>query len=333
MGKLHVTYAGHLSDRVEDLYYETVKPEGIDLHFIPVRPEEAFHRMVEKGEFEASEMSLSTYIASVARGEAPFVAIPVFPSRMFRHGAIYVNTDAGIREPRDLIGRKVGVPEYQMTAALWVRGFLLHDYGVRPEEVVWYTGGLHDAGREQMIATEIPGVAIQHVPDRSLNDLLLSGEIDALISARTPNALQQRHPKVRRLFTDYAEAERDYYRRTRLFPIMHTVVLRRAFYEQYPWAAVSLYQAFLAAKNNAVRRLDAGEMVALPIALPWIVSEAEKTLDLMGKDLWPYGLEANLGEIEAMCQYSFEQGISPRRVTPRELFADNVVDLAAVTRI
>jgi 4,5-dihydroxyphthalate decarboxylase len=320
--KLQVSYAGHLSDRVQDLYYGTVQPERIDLHFIPLSPVEAFNRML-RGEFHCGEMSFSTYVIKLAADALPFVAIPVFPSRTFRHGAIYVNRAAGISEPRHLAGRRVGVPEYQMTAALWARGMLTHEYGVRPEDIEWVTGGLQQAGRRPMVDLDLPGLRIRHEPDKTLNDMLLAGEIDAVISPQLPPAIRSGRPEVAYLFPDYPQVERQYFKKTGIFPIMHVVVLRKDFYQQHPWTALSLYQAFEQAKNNALRNLRVEE--PLPVSLPWIYDFAGSIRALMGDDYWPYGLDANRKTIDALCDYVFEQGLAQRRVGLDELFAPNCV--------
>ncbi len=328
MAKLHVTYAGHLSDRVQDLYFGQVPAEGIELHFIPLSPAEAFRRLAQ-GEFQVGEMSFSTYIVQVARGDQPFVAIPVFPSRAFRHSAIYVHRRAGIGAPRDLIGRRVGVPEYQMTAALWVRGALQHQFSIAPADLRWVTGGLQDPGRQPLVALEVPGVSIVHVNDASLDTLLLAGEIDAIIAPQMPPSFRAGHPDVIRLFPNYPEVEREYFRLTGVFPIMHTVVLQKAFYEQFPWVAVSLFQAFEVAKQRCLDRLRIDE--PLPVSLPWIQHEVRAVQALMGEDFWPYGVEENRKAIETACQYAYEQGLCPRLVSIEELFAPNVTHLRRST--
>jgi 4,5-dihydroxyphthalate decarboxylase len=321
--RLDVSYAGHLSDRVDDLYWGAVPIEGLDLHFIPMKPSEAFRRMVQ-GEFDVGEMSLSTHIVHCARGDDRFVGIPVFPSRTFRHRAIYVRAGAGIREPGDLVGRRVGVPEYQMTAAVWVRGLLQHDHGVSPSDLSWVTGGLRDPGREPLVEIDVPGVRIEHVTDRSLDALLLAGELDALIAPQAPPSFAAGHPDVVRLFPEERRAEMEYFQRTGLFPIMHTVVLRRSLYEEFPWVAVSLFQAFERAKDNCLRRLTSAE--PLPVALPWIDDEVRATQALFGTDFWPYGIEENRNVLETACRYVHEQGLG-NTVAVEDLFAPSVVDL------
>jgi len=323
--RLQLSYAGHLSDRVEDLYYGKVAPEAIDLHFIPLQPFEAFPRML-RGEFHCGEMSFSTYVIKVAQKALPFVAIPVFPSRTFRHGAIYVNRRAAISTPQQLAGRRVGVPEYAMTAAVWARGMLKHEYGVRPEDIKWVSGGLKDTGRKALVALKIPGVELRHEENRTLNDMLVSGEIDALIAPQMPPAMREGRQEVSHLFPDYPEVERAYYRKTGIFPIMHVVVLRKGLYEEHPWVAVSLYQAFEQARDNCMQRLNVEE--PLPVSLPWIYEFGKSIRDLMGADYWAYGVEKNRKEIEALCQYTWEQGLAPVKVALDELFAPNVMNLS-----
>lgn len=325
MKKLQLSYAGHVSDRIQDLYYGTVAPEGIDLHFIPLQPFEAFNRMLA-GDFHSAEMSFSTYVIKIAREKLPFVAIPVFPSRTFRHGAIYVNRHAGITQPEHLAGRRVGVPEYQMTAAVWARGMLQHEYGVRPGDIDWVTGGLREAGRKPMIDLHVEGVDIRHEQHKTLNDMLLSGEIDALIAPQVPPALLAGHPDLAYLFPDYPHVERTYFRKTGIFPIMHVVVLQREIYEEHPWVAVSLYRAFEQAKRNCMSNLAIEE--PLPVSLPWLPDYAKSIRALMGDDYWPYGVEKNRRTIDALCQYAWEQGLAARKVGIEELFAPNVVNLS-----
>lgn len=330
MSRLQLSYAGHLSDRVQDLYYGMVRPEAIDLQFLPLQPFQAFKRMLG-GEFHCGELSFSTWVLRCAQAKAegkeqPFVAIPAFPSRTFRHNAIYVNAKAGIRRPEDLNGKRVGVPEYQMTAAVWARGMLQHEYGVKAADMRWVTGGLKDAGRKAMMQVSIPGLDIRHEEHKTLNDMLVSGEIEALIAPQRHPAIGDGSGRVNYLFENPAAAAREYYRKTRLFPLMHTVLLRRDVHEQHPWVAVSLYQAFLQAKDNALARLELEEPPT--VSLPWIYDYSEGIRELMGRDYWPYGIEPNRREIEALCAYVQEQGLTSVQLAPEELFAPSVIKLA-----
>lgn len=330
MANLALSYAGHRSDRVDDLYFGVVKPEAIDLQFIPLPPFQAFNRFL-RGEFDCGEMSFSTFIIKSAQSKAegkplPFVAIPVFPSRTFRHGAIYINRASGIERPEDLSGRRVGVPEYAMTAAVWARGMLQHQYGVDLSSIEWVTGGLQTPGRKPLSTAAPPGVRIRNEETATLDDLLVAGEIDALIAPQKPPAIRQKRPEVARLFHDLPAVEQAYYRDTGLFPIMHTVVIRRDVHERHPWVAASLYQAFDKAKDNCLARLRAEEPV--PVSLPWSGSLRESIVDIMGEDFWPYGLKDNWKVIEALCQYTFEQGLAPVKADADDLFASSVTAMA-----
>lgn len=322
--RLKISFAGHLSDRLAPLYHGTIKPSGIDLAYIPLQPYEAFPRML-RGEFDSSEMSFSSYVLLKAKGECPFVAIPVFPSRTFRHSAIYVRPGAGIDAPADLRGKRIGVPEYTSTAIVWTRGMLKDEYGVEPHEVRWVTGGLRESGRVQKFKPNIPGVSIEHVGDRSLDEMILSGDIDGIIAPQSPPSFRSGNPAVRRLFPNYVDVEMAYYKKTSIFPIMHVVVLREELYERHPWVAASLYNAFLAAKQEAIESLLIDE--PLPISLPWSFEHANSVRALMGNDFWPYGVEKNRAAIDALCRYSFDQQLSPRKVSIEELFAPNVLAL------
>lgn len=323
--RLQLSFAGHLSDRMQGLYDGTVTPEGIDLYFIPLEPFQAFPRMIA-GDFDCAEMSFSTYIIKVAEGSVPFIAIPVFPSRKFRHNAIYVSQKSGIKNPTDLKGRRIGVPEYTSTAIVWARGMLKDEYGIEPTEIRWVTGGLRDVGRTPKFMPDIPGVEIQHSQDKTLNDLLLAGEIDAIIAPQMPPAMRQGHSAVDRLFRNYPEVERAYYKKTGIFPIMHVVALRKDVYEEHPWIAVSLYEAFDEAKRRCLANLQIDE--PLPVSLPWIGEIVNEMRELMGDDFWPYGVARNKKEIETLCEYVWGQGIAKRKVALDELFAPNVTSLS-----
>lgn len=330
MSRLQLSYAGHLSDRVQDLYYKVVVPEQIDLHFIPLPPVQAFNRFL-RGEFHCGEMSFSTFTIMTAQGKTkqeklPFVGIPVFPSRTFRHGAIYVNRNSGITGPEQLNGRRIGVPEYQMTAAVWARGMLMHEYGFDPKTVKWVTGGVQDPGRKAMIAVTPPGVEIRHEDQRSLNDLLVAGEIDAMIAPQLPPSIRSGLSEVGLLFPNTAEVEQAYLRKTGLFPIMHLVVIRREIYEEHPWTAVSLYNAFDQAKNNCLDRLRVEEPP--PVSIPWTYQLGKTVAEILGKDFWPYGIAPNRQVIEALCQYTWEQGLVPEKADISELFATSVAGMS-----
>ena len=326
MNRLQLSLACGDYDRTRALTDGRVRPEGIDLTYLALPPDETFFRMLRYQEFDVSELSLSAYTIMKAHGQCPFVAIPVFPSRCFRHSAIFIRTDVGIREPKDLIGRRVGVPDYQMTAAVWARGALQHEYGVSPESIHWVLGGQEQAGRGTMVRVDLPAkLKVERLgPGETLNGMMEAGKIDALISPVLPTAFRRHAPWVARLFPNYREVEEDYFRRTGIFPIMHTVVIKEALYQQYPWVAQSLYKAFEQAKQLCYDRF-AYEPLAHLITMAWATDELERERALMGEDFWPYGFEANRQTVATLCQYVHEQGLAPRAPTPEELFAPNTL--------
>ncbi|HVX21695.1 MAG TPA: hypothetical protein VHB02_10130 [Acidimicrobiales bacterium] len=310
-------------DRTRALREGLVGTPGIDLVHLTLPVEETFFRMLRFREFDVAEMSLSSYVLSLFDPDRPFVAIPVFPSRLFRHNGIYVRADGPVREPADLVGRVVGVPEYQITAAVWIRGILEDDHGVPVDRVAYRTGGLHDAGRTEKLGLDLPErIDVRPIPaDRTLDGMLVAGDIDALYSARAPASFRADDPAcpVRRLFADYVAVEADYFRRTGIFPIMHTVVIRRDVYEANRWIARSLLDAFAEAKARTYA--DLAEVTALKTSLPWGLAALEDTVRLMGADYWPYGLEANRTTLDTFLRYSHGQGLARGRLAPEDLFA------------
>jgi 4,5-dihydroxyphthalate decarboxylase len=325
-----VTVACGNYDRTRAIKDGRVKIEGCDVTYLPLYPEEIFHRAFNFQEFDISELSFSSYIRTLANGNSEYVAIPAFVSRIFRHSGIYVRADSGIEKPEDLRGRRIGLPEYQITAVVWQRGMLQHEYGVHPSEIHWYTGGQEQAGRhERTPLAPIPGVEIQTIGEgKTLVNMLRDGELDALFTARAPSTFLAGEPHIRRLFANTRQAEQDYYRKTGLFPIMHLVGIKKHLVEQYPWLPASTYKAFCEAKDLAIT--DLHDVNALLVTLPWLEAEASETSRLMGKDFWKYGVNENLGDIEALLQYSFEQGLSKRKVAVEELFAPSTVRMSKV---
>ena len=312
-------------DRTRRLQSGEVSPRGIELVCLPLTPEETFFRMLRFGEFDVAEMSLSSYVLSLFADEPPFIAIPAFPSRVFRHGSIYVRDDGSVTEPADLAGRAVGIPEYQMTAAVWIRGILAEHHGLPVDAVTYRTGGLHDAGRVEKLRLDLPERFSVTPIDaaQTLDAMLVAGDIDALYTARAPRSYRPGGP-VRRLFPDAKAAEQAYFGRTGIFPIMHTVVIRREVYEANRWIARSLYDAFVAAKDAVYPQLR--EVTALKTSLPWTVNAAEETSALMGDDFWPYGLRPNLTTLRTFLGYSHEQGLAKRLLDPAEIFAPETLD-------
>jgi 4,5-dihydroxyphthalate decarboxylase len=323
VGKLRLSLACWDYDRTRALMDGRVAVDGVDLvyHALPV--EETFFRMLRHREFDAAELSLSSYLLAASRDD-PFVAIPVFPSRSFRHAGVFVSGRSGIREPRDLIGKRVGVPEYQLTAIVWIRGILADEYGVSVPSVTYVTGGEETPGRVEKVALDLPAeIRIEPIgPAQTLSAMLAAGEIDALYAPRKPSTYGV--DGVRRLWEDYVPVERAYYERTGIFPIMHVVVIRRDVYEANRWLATALFKAFKA--TQAIAYDDLQVTAALKTMLPWAVAEEERTRALMGADFWPYGFAANEHVLDVFARYHHEQGLSPRRREPRELFAPEALE-------
>ncbi|GIH72405.1 substrate-binding domain-containing protein [Sphaerimonospora thailandensis] len=312
-------------DRTRRLLDGQVSVPGVTLQALIHPVEETFFRMLRWREFDISEMSLSSYVMSVFSDPKPFVAIPVFPSRAFRHGAIYVRGDSPLTQPNELVGATVGIPEYQMTASVWIRGILAEHYGVPVESISYRTGGLHDAGRTEKVRLQLPDhLDVRPAPeDRTLEQMLLAGELDALYSARAPRAFRPYDAtgadSIRRLIKDPMREEQKFFEKTRIFPIMHTVVIKREVYEAHPWVARELFNAFCQARDLAYAELN--EVTALKHMLPWGVQQAEEVRQLMGPDFWAYGLEPNRHVLETFLRYSYEQGLSPHVLQPEDLFA------------
>jgi 4,5-dihydroxyphthalate decarboxylase len=326
MSKHPLTLACWNYDRTRALADGRVQPDGIDLNYLNLTVEETFFRMLRNREFDVAELSLSSYVMSLFTPDRPFVAIPVFPSRMFRHSGIYVNANSGIREPKDLAGKKIGNPEYQLTAIVWIRGILSDDYGVAPNSATYYSGGQEDPGRDEKLKVDLPpDIRVERIgPSKTLASMLEAGEIDALYSPRAPSTLRSGSGRVKRLFEDFADVEREYFRRTRIFPMMHVVVIRRDVYERNRWVANSLFKAFRAAQQHAYQELS--QLAALAVMLPWLPAHVEEARREMGDDFWPYGLAPNREALATFLRYSHEQGLSKERLQPEQLFAPEALE-------
>lgn len=321
MSKLKLSLGCWDYDRTRALMDGSVVPDGIDLNYLNMPVEETFFRMLRHQEFDVAEMSLSSYTVSLFKPDRPFIAIPIFPSRFFRHSCIYVNADAGINEAKDLIGKRIGTPEYQMTAPVWIRGILSEHYGVPVDSVTYVTGGEEEPGRPEKLKIDLPAkIKIEQIgPTQTLSKMLLDGEIDALHTARMPSTFLSGNGKVKRLFPDFAAVERDYYRKTGIFPIMHTLVIRREIYEANRWVAQSLYKAFAQAQQIAYENLR--ETAALKIMHPWMLANMEEVIKDMGEDFWAYGFESNRKNLETFLRYHHECGLSKTLLAPEDLFA------------
>jgi 4,5-dihydroxyphthalate decarboxylase len=316
---LGMTIATGRYDRVAALHDGRVRPEGIDVNWLTLNVEQTFWRMFRHQEFDASELSLSGTLVRLGRGVSDFVPIPVFLSRTFRHECLYTAGDSPLNGPDELAGKRVGVPEFQITAAVWARGLLEDEYGVRQEDVTWVQGGVEQSGRKPQEPVSPPGVTIEEAPPGvTLVQMLLDGRIDALISPRRPSAFADGSGRVRRLIPDVWAASRAYYERTRIFPIMHLVAIRRPIVEANPWVPQTLSNAFLAAKRLSDESLR--DTTALPVGLPFLVQHTEETAALMGEDFWPYGVEANRPTLEAFVRYAHRQGLIPERPELDDIF-------------
>lgn len=307
-------------DRTEALRSGIIQPEGIDLTYVPVQsPPEVFARMVKNHAFDFSEMSTSMYLTLRAKNEFPFIALPIFPSKVFRHGYIFINTKSGITSAKDLEGKRVGVPEYRQTAAIWIRGILQYEYGVDLDSIHWFEGGAN-AAREPDVLDLRPDreIDIQFIgPEKTLNEMLEAGEIDAMIGARKPFSLDS-SPHVARLFPDYREVEKAYYVKTGIFPIMHTLVVDEELYREHPWVAESMYKAFVEARDWCLEQMRFSGTIRY--TLPWLFADLDEMEAVFGPDPWAYGLEANRPTLEALVQYLYDQRFLAEKVALEDMF-------------
>lgn len=316
-------------DRAMPLHEGHVGIPGVELetHILPTT--KLFPIAAQEARFDITEMSLSTHILQVSRGSTPYTAVPAFLSRAFRHNGFFARTGSGIETPADLNGKTVGIPEYQMTAGLWMRGILQDEYGVDLSSIRWRTGALDEGVRRERLALSLPeGMIVAPIEDgETLQDMLLDGRIDALLAPKPPAAFLAGDPRIRRLVPDFEAAEADYHRRTGFFPIMHVVAVRATLADARPDLARAVYDAFSEAKARAIARLtDVWLGSANRLTLPWLGATMERTLATMGDDFWSYGFGANRDEIDTMCRYSSEQHLAARRVQPEELFHPSVLD-------
>ncbi len=321
MAKLPITIACGPYDRMEAIRTGDVQIEGIDPTYVAIQsPPEIFARMVKTGSFDVAEMSTAYYLIRRAQGDFPFIALPVFPSRLFRHGFVFINTNAGIAEPKDLAGKRIGVQEFRQTAAVWIRGLLRDELGVDLSAVHWLEGGVNVSRRPDTDFDLRPTkpINIETIPSGiTLSDMLASGEIDALLGARRPGSLGQ-HDNVARLLQDYRAREREYYARTGIFPIMHTLVIREDLHRSHPWAAESLFKAFEASKAWAAKQMRFSG--AMRYMLPWLFHDLDEIDDLFGGDCWPYGLGPNRATLESFVRYLVDDGFLDAPVSLDDMF-------------
>lgn len=322
MTRLPLSFAAVNYDRFRALEDGRVTAEGIDLNFVPLPVEEIFYRQVTYREFDVSEMSLSSYVLTLNDESPPFIALPAFPSRYFRHQTMFINERSGITTPEDLRGKRIGVPEYQITAAVWQRGMLQDQYGVHPRDVEFFSGGVEETGRVEKSAIHLPeDVSLQPIrADQTLSRMLTDGDLDALFTAHVPSCYYEEEHIVR-LFPNYKEAEKEYFATTGIFPIMHVVVIKRDVCERNPWIARSLMKAFekalQAAKDDLMYRSS------FKVMLPWLVDHIEETVESLGEDYWPYGVEPNRPVLDTFLRYSHEQGLAGQRWQPDDIFVES----------
>jgi len=319
MSKLQLSVAIGNYDRMRPLVDGTVQIDGVDPQFMLLEPEEIFFRAFRQADFDICELSMSSYAVKTAVGTSPYIAVPIFPSRAFRHTSVYVRTDR-IGEPNALIGKRIGLPEYQLTANVWVRMFLEEDYNIRPSDVTWIRGGYETPGRVEKISLNLPAdVRVQSTPDgATISGMLERGELDAVIGPRPPSCFDRGVPNVGYLFPDPQRAGADWYRRTKLFPIMHTLGIRRTLVERHPFLPAAVVKAFEQSKAVALRML--GDTSATKVTLPFVEEQLRAARNLMGEDFWPYGLEPNRYVLRRFLERHHAEGLSARLLTPEELF-------------
>ena len=321
MDKVALTLAIGDYEHTRDLASGSVPVQGATLNVLTLRPEEAFFRFTHFREWEVSEMSMGKYVSLRSQDDEGIIAIPVFPSRVFRHSMIYVPDGGKIAQPQQLKGARIGIPEWAQTAVIYARGYLAHQVGVTPDSVEWIQAGVNEAGRVEKVKLKLPsGVRLRPEPGRSLNEMLLAGDLDAVLSARPPRALGK---GIRRLFPDYEGAEEAYYKETGIFPIMHVIVIRTDVLARHPWLAMNLFKAFEEAKRRSIERLS--DITASHAPFAWLAPYAERMKALFGEDFWPYGLEKNRKTLQAFVDFAFEQGVCHRKLTLEELFPRQVL--------
>lgn len=310
-------------DHVRDLIDGKVKAEGIEIRHEDLPVEDIFSRFTEERCWDVSEMSMARYVSLTSQGDGNLAGIPVFPSRFFRQHAIYVRSDSPMTTAHELAGKVVGIPEWVQTAIVWVRAWLMHDIGIPLADIEWVRAGINSPANWSQVKGRIPeGVTYREAPDTSLMDMLLAGDIDAVICAHPPELFRARDPRIRRLIEDFLPLEESYWKAHGVFPMMHTVAIPRTTYDANPWIGPALFQAFSAAKNRSLERALDGNICRFPV--PWCFAYAEKARDMFGDDFWPYGVDANRETLEAFVRHCDEQGVTHRPVSVDELYPENV---------
>ena len=321
--RLHLTFATTDYEHVRDLVNGAVGADGIAITAFVLPVEEVFFRFIKNREWDVSEMSFGKFIGFASQGNSPFVGIPVFPSRVFRHSAFYVRADRKISSPKDLAGKTVGIPEWAQTAGIFARGYLAETCGVDLASIRWVQAGVNQPGRDEKVEFKLPqGVRYERRRDSSISAMLESGEIDAALTARVPDTFTNGGGKIARLFPEYRAEEASYFRETGIFPIMHVIAMRRALFERYPWVAMNLFKAFEEAKERSLERIN--DLTASRLPVPWSAAIVEKCGKDFGADPFPYGVERNRKTLDAFCRFAHDQGVTAQRLTPDDLFPKEV---------
>lgn len=320
MSDLELSFAMGDYDRTRAIFDGRVIIDGVKAVCMLLSPEEMFFRAFRHEDFDVSELSISSYCVSVAKGNPHYIAVPVFLSRAFRHTSVYIRTDRGIEKPKDLVGRKIGIAEYQLSANVWVRGILEQDFGVKPSDIIWVRGGMDAPGRPEKIKLDLPpDVRIEQAPaGATLNQMLADGDIDGFVGPRWPRCFDEGHPDVGRLFADSIAAAADHFKRTGIFPIMHVLGVRRTLAEAHPWLPGALMKAFSEAKDIAQAALN--DTSATKVTMPFVEDNLKIVKQLMGDNFWSYGIADNARTLDTFCEIHYQQGLSPRRLSVEELF-------------
>ncbi len=330
MAKLGLSVAMGDYDRTRPLVDGSVRIDGVDPTFLLMEPEEIFFRAFRHAGFDICELSLSSFTVKTAAGTCPYVGVPVFLSRAFRHSSLYIRTDRGIRSPADLRGKLVGIPEYQLTANVWMRAILQDEHGVAPADIDWLRGGMEQTGRVEKIPLELPAdVRIRPIPEnRTLSAMLQDGEIDAIMGPRAPSCFERGHPQVAWLYPDPRAAASEWFARTRIFPIMHVLGIRRELVDRHAWLPATIFKAFERARRVAMEKLV--DTSTTKVMLPFVDQQLREARDLMGEDFWSYGIAANRHVLETFLRHHYAQGLSSRRLEPEELFHPSTLESARI---
>jgi 4,5-dihydroxyphthalate decarboxylase len=321
--KVALTIATDDYDHMRDLRFGLVRPEGIDVTYLCMEIHEVFSRFIFNREFDVSELSSAKFAALVSEPNSDIIGLPVYPSRQFRFSSFYINTKKGIKTAADLRGKRIGLPEWAQSAAVYTRGYLMHDVGIPLDAIDWVQAGTEQAGRIEKVDLTLPkGVRLERIADKTLSDMLAAGEIDAAMIAREPSCFKKGHPDVARLFPDFRAAELEYYKKTKIFPIMHIIAMKRSVLAEHPWVARNLFNAFEESKRNSLSRINDNAISSYPV--PWLTDYSRGTRKIFGDDTHSYGIEANRPTLEAYLTYAWEQGIAKRLMKPEEIFPPGI---------